>query len=290
MVFSLNWNKLIDFLTKILLILSFSFALAITINAFISYKFFDLNKSVKLKRIQQKKEKQLNYSYINYIFQKFQPIKVEKVTKEGKNTIQVTPEELNLKIKLIGTAISYKEKVAFIQDKEGLKIIKPGDKLGKFKVKTIDRYSITLTDGTNNYYIPLTIGSSSNLKASRRSYSEIPKPRAVSQPQESNHYEISKREVEKQTADLGKLLRYVRIVPVVKNGETKGYKFAYVSPRSILYKYGLRSGDIIVSVNGMPVRTAEEAFKIYNMLRNEKNIRLEVERRGERKVITYEIK
>ncbi len=283
-----NWDRFIEFLTKILLILSLAFALAIGINSYLSYKFFNLNKIVKVQHRQKKMNNNLKYSYLNYIFEK--NLKKNNLTKTKKEkVIQVTLEDLNLKIKLIGTAISSKEKVAFIQDREGLKLIKPGDNLGKFKVKRIDRFSITLTDGINDYYILLSV-SSSKSKYRRNRYTHNYNKHVIEPQSTSSHYEISKREVEKQTEDLGKLLRYVRIVPVVRGGETKGYKFAYVSPRSILYKYGLRSGDIIISVNGMPVRTAEEAFKIYNMLRNETNIRLEVERRGERKIITYEIK
>ena len=293
MTLGINFSKLMEFSFKLIFIISISFSLAIIINSYISYKFFELDKTVKIKHQKQLISSEPQYTYLNYIFQKYQPQSDQTIklvsTKKGE-TIQTSPQALNLNIKLIGTAISRNEKVAFIQDKDGLKIIKIGDNLGNYKVKKIDKYSLILTDGINDYYLSINIGKSKSKSYSvKRTYTPY-KTHHTPISSKGDHYEISKREVEKQTEDLGKLLRYVRIIPVVRNGETKGYKFAYVSPRSILYKYGLRSGDLIISVNGMPIRTAEEAFKIYNMLRNEKTIRLEVERRGERKVITYEIK
>ncbi len=291
-----NLRKVLDLAINIALILAFSFSLAVIINSYISYRFFSIPaEEVKVKQTSEKKEK--SYSYISYLYRKITPTKTtvqlnNKINQPVFNPVTSQPPP---DIKLIGTAIGENKKFAIVEVDKKITFLKEKDKVGNYTVKNIDRYEITITDGRNSYTIPLEVKENKSKSRSYRRFArktfEKPETKTVSSSiSEGEHYEISKREVEKQTADLGKLLRYVRIVPVVENGETKGYKFLYVSPRSILYKYGLRSGDFIVSVNGMKVRTAEEAFKIYNMLRNEKNIRLEIERKGERKVITYEIK
>jgi len=290
----INLIKFTNLVVTLSLIVALSLVFAVSINSYISYKFFTVpNYEIKVKRLAVKEEK--SYRFIPFLYRKIasQPEKIEMKKESSTSTVQSVISQPPPNIKLIGTVTGEGEKIAIVEFNKKLSLLKEKDKIGNFSVERIDRYEIVITDGVNRYTIPLEISAK---KGRSTSYKRISRKTETTQKvlsltkSEGEYYEISKREVEKQTADLGKLLRYVRIVPVVENGETKGYKFLYVSPRSILYKYGLRSGDFIVSVNGMQVRTAEEAFKIYNMLRNEKTIRLEIDRRGERKVITYEIK
>ncbi len=284
----INLFKLLNLSFIILVLLSLSFSLALAINSYIFYKFFNLNEKITVvhKKIQKLTK---NYNNVDYLFKTPVVVRPSVENKGYKTSPQPIIEKQveNINIKLIGTIITQKEKAAFISKDGKLQLVKPNDKVGNLKVKDIKKYSLILTDGVNQYEISLSLkeGTTTLKKSKRekRKIASIPKTTA------SDTYTISKREVEKETADLGKILRYVRIIPVVKDGETKGYKLAYVSPRSILYKYGLRSGDFIVSVNGMPVKTAEEAFRLYNILRNEKTITLVVERKGEQKTITYEI-
>ncbi len=284
----INFFKILNFSFVLLVILGLSFSLAVIINSYIFYKFFNVNDKVTVihKEVQNLTK---SYHYVDYLFKK---ITIPKVTQQPSNSqVQIQPiveqPTTNIDIKLVGTIITKKDKAAFIKKNDKLQFVKINDKIGNLKVKDIKKYSLILTDGINQYEITISLkeGTGKLKKTKRRIRKEVASVSTTS----PDTYTISKREVEKETADLGKILRYVRIIPVVKNGETKGYKLAYVSPRSVLYKYGLRSGDFIVSVNGMPVKTAEEAFKLYNILRNEKTITLVVERKGEQKTITYEI-
>jgi general secretion pathway protein C len=285
----INFFKILNFSFKLMVIISLSFFLAAAVNSYIFYKFFNLNENVKIVHTKVQKLAK-SYNNVDYLFKT--PV-VQKVINKPSTSINSSEKEVvvqpsNINIKLIGTIITKKEKAAFIKSNGQLKFVKINDKVGNLKVKDIKNYSIVLTDGVHQYEISLMFKEgSSNIKKTKRVAKTEYKPPTYQSEQDT--YRISKREVEKETADLGKILRYVRIIPVVKNGETKGYKLAYVSPRSILYKYGLRSGDFIVSVNGMPVKTAEEAFRLYNILRNEKTITLVVERKGQQKTITYEI-
>ncbi len=289
----INFFKILNFLFIVMFVISFSFFLALTINSYIFYKFFNLNDRITIvHKTVQKLTK--SYNSLDYLFKA--PIVPQKIVSNerkfgNKPHIEAAKpvSTSNLNIKLLGTIITKNDKAAFIEKNGKLELVKVNDKIGNLKIKDIKSYSLILTDGVNQYEITLS------LKEGKNNFRKRPVKRKVEMASVSNNqsstdtYKISKREVEKQTADLGKILRYVRIIPVVENGETKGYKLAYVSPRSILYKYGLRSGDFIVSVNGMPVKTAEEAFKLYNILRNESTITLVVERKGEQKTITYEI-
>ncbi|NPA52231.1 MAG: PDZ domain-containing protein [Aquificae bacterium] len=291
----LNLIKFVKDFSILVVIISISFSLAYIINSYIAYRLFDIPEKTITKQISQE-ERTKTYQYITYLFKKLSAPSVQTPTLENENlppsptstNIQTTTEE-SRNIKLIGTVLGEGEKLALLEIDGNLRLVKEREKVDNLRVKKIDRFIVVLTDGKKEYKIALELNPKRTIP--RREPPKVVSTKPVTTTQKTeNFYEISKREVEKHTADLGKLLKYVRIVPVVKNGETKGYKFIYVSPRSVLYKYGLRSGDFIISVNGMSVKTAEEAFKVYNILRNEKTINLEIERKGERKTITYQIK
>jgi len=66
--------------------------------------------------------------------------------------------------------------------------------------------------------------------------------------------------------------------------------FESVKEGSLLAQNGLASGDRIISINGSPVVTTEDSFKLYNMLRTEKFVTLEVEGPSGRRTINYEIR
>ncbi len=83
---------------------------------------------------------------------------------------------------------------------------------------------------------------------------------------------------------MGSLFSGIRLRPYVKGSVTKGIRVDYVSPRSIFYRAGLRSGDIILSVNDIPTRTNEDAFRILETIKTSSFITVKVLRQG--KIIT----
>ncbi len=264
---------------------SLGIALALGINAYIEYKFFTLPpiqvKPVKANTIKQEKD----YSNISLLFENVQKEKIA-VVKEKTKKPQVVESKTSLGgLSLVGTIIINNEKYALINVGNNPKIVKIGNSISGYKVKDIGKYYVILSKNGKIYKLTVKVDVASSKYTSRRSHQRIKSPST-----DTVTYKLDRRYVEEQTSDIGKILKDVFVVPVVRNGETVGFKFRYVKPGSLLYKYGLRSGDLILSVNDRPVRTVEEAFKIYNILRNESIVKVEVERRGKRKTIIYEIK
>ncbi len=269
----------------VVFVASLGVALALGINAYIEYKFFTLPpiqvKPVKANTIKQEKD----YSNISLLFEKFHQEKTA-VVKEKSEKPQVVESKTSLgNLSLVGTIIINNEKYALINVGDNPKIVKIGNSISGYSVKDIGKYYVVLSKNGKIYKLTVKVDVASSKYTSRRSYQRI-----KSSSTDTITYKLDRRYVEEQTSDIGKILKDVFVVPVVRNGETVGFKFRYVKPGSLLYKYGLRSGDLILSVNDRPVRTVEEAFKIYNILRNESIVKVEVERRGKRKTIIYEIK
>lgn len=273
----LNLNSFFTLLKKSLIvanIISLSFMLSIFVNGYIALKSLHIPENISIKKEHINKKTQ-SYNYIKAIFLKTDSLNVKAEIKQKNNKIYTLRD-----IKLIGTLIFNKERIALIDYNGKTLLVKKGKILNGYKIKKINKNSVYLIKNGEIYKIIRSI-SEGNFKSLN-----VPKYETYT---EKKVIKLSRGLVEKETADIGNLLKDVRLIPIVKNGETLGFKFTYINPRSLLYKYGFRSGDLIKSVNGMPVRTAEEAFKIYNMLRNENRIEIEINRNGKRKVIIYEI-
>lgn len=259
----------IDTIFNFLLSVSIGIALSIIINSYIQFRFFSLPPENIAHTKHQVKFAKKGYEYISKIFQ----------TIEKQKNVEKAPVSTNIDISLVGTIILGNKEYALINAGGYQKFVKTGDKINGYKVDKIEKYKVILSKNGKKYLLTVKlnaakIGLSSKMK-SVESKEEV--------------YKVDRRFVQEKTANIGKIMKDIFIAPVVKNGETIGFKFRYIKPGSLLYKYGLRSGDLILSVNGQPITTVEEAFKIYNILRNENYVKIEIERNGKKRVLVYEI-
>jgi membrane-associated protease RseP (regulator of RpoE activity) len=82
--------------------------------------------------------------------------------------------------------------------------------------------------------------------------------------------------------------RDIRLVPVLchPNG---GVRIYAVRPQSTLWQLGLRNGDRIVSIDGLPLRHADDALALYIHARNLDRIAVEIDRGGIRHILRYHL-
>ena len=81
--------------------------------------------------------------------------------------------------------------------------------------------------------------------------------------------------------NLDQYIGSARVVPYFKGGEPYGFRVSNLKEDTMVYELGVRSGDIIRSVNGIPIRTPEDAFNAYQELQNQSAVEVELERAGE---------
>ena len=102
---------------------------------------------------------------------------------------------------------------------------------------------------------------------------------------QTNTFTVKRSEIIKQISS-GDFLRYINIVPV-KN--PAGLKVNYVSPRSFIYKLGIRPGDVILSINDIRIKTPEDSFSAFEQLKSADSITLVVLRNGKEVKLHYEL-
>lgn len=89
---------------------------------------------------------------------------------------------------------------------------------------------------------------------------------------------------------LGTLAQDVRIVPYYEGGVSKGFKMYSIKPGSLLAQIGLMNGDVIEKINGYDISSPEKALQIYGLLKNEKNVSVDLNRNGQNKSLGYTIR
>ena len=105
-------------------------------------------------------------------------------------------------------------------------------------------------------------------------------------PKPAHDIKLSRAFVDKNLQDLPKILRDAKAVPYIKpnaDGKVEGFKLVAVKPGSLYEKVGLQNGDIIVGSNGQAIDSPKQAMELYQSLKKQDSIEIQVIREGEKK-------
>lgn len=105
----------------------------------------------------------------------------------------------------------------------------------------------------------------------------------------SGTFVIDRAEIDEALANLDKLYTEIRAVPHFKEGRPNGLKLLSVRSGSIFSKLGLRRGDILQKINGLDL-DIKRGLEIFNQLKSESRITIDLERRGSTQTMDYEIR
>jgi general secretion pathway protein C len=101
---------------------------------------------------------------------------------------------------------------------------------------------------------------------------------------------LDRREVEQAMNDLPKLLSQARAVPVLNNGALTGFRLDYIAKNSFYEKIGLQYGDVLKQVNGVEIKDPGTMLSLFQQLRNENSVKLDVLRNNQRTTMVFDIR
>jgi len=101
---------------------------------------------------------------------------------------------------------------------------------------------------------------------------------------------VDQKEVLASTENMGQILTQARAMPYLEQGKTVGFRISAIVPGSIYTKIGLQNGDVIQRVNSQDIDDPAKFFQLYQGLRNERNITIDLIRGGQRQTLNYEIR
>ena len=104
-----------------------------------------------------------------------------------------------------------------------------------------------------------------------------------------DHHAIDGDELDTYLTDKSVLDMEARVIPHYTNGQHNGFKLVGVRPGSLYRAIGIRSGDIIRSINGVAIDTPNKALDLYNQLKSKTKLILAIERRGQPLTLTVDI-
>jgi general secretion pathway protein C len=101
---------------------------------------------------------------------------------------------------------------------------------------------------------------------------------------------VDQKEVLASTENMSQVLTQARALPYMEQGKTLGFRITEITPGSIYEKIGLQNGDVIQRVNSQDVDDPAKFFQLYQGLRNERSIAIDLLRGGQRQTLNYEIR
>lgn len=103
-----------------------------------------------------------------------------------------------------------------------------------------------------------------------------------------NQYQIDRSEVDSALDNMNQLFTQVRAVPHFEGGKSVGFRLFAIRQGSIFDEIGLKNGDVIQQVNGADLSDPAKALALFQQLRNEQNITVNILRNKENKTLSYQ--
>jgi type II secretion system protein C len=101
---------------------------------------------------------------------------------------------------------------------------------------------------------------------------------------------VEESEVDQALANLPLLVTQARAVEFYQEGKSIGLRLFAIKSGSLFEKIGLRNGDILHSINGENLSDLGKALGLFEKLKKERNIRVEVTRNRQFQVFNYQIR
>lgn len=201
-------------------------------------------------------------------------------------------------ISLVATMVAEPEEwsMAAIEDNDGDRLVRIGQEIVDRRVMGIHRNRLVFANGGKFECVELGERNSKSRAtraptlASTRSSADNDAIRDGVKKVGTNSYEIDRNMLNEQLNDLSKISRQARVIPHYRDGKPQGFKIVGVRPNSLYSHIGVRSGDVLKSVNGEEVTSPTKALELYEKLKTTDNVTLDVERRGRPTTLEYMIK
>ena len=119
-----------------------------------------------------------------------------------------------------------------------------------------------------------------------------PRPSTSQGPQrQGNNISLTRGEVNKYIQNLPSLLQQARAVPSIDpgTGAINGFRLVEIQPGSLYENLGFKKNDLIKNVNGEPVDSPAKAMELYNSLKTDSNITIDIDRNGRTESFNFSI-
>jgi general secretion pathway protein C len=101
---------------------------------------------------------------------------------------------------------------------------------------------------------------------------------------------VDRAELSQMLSDVPKLMTQARAIPYMNEGKVDGFRMDFIMKGSFFEKIGLQAGDVLQRINGVELRDPGMALGLFQQLRNERTVAVDVLRNSQRTTLTYDIR
>ncbi len=103
-------------------------------------------------------------------------------------------------------------------------------------------------------------------------------------------FKLKRGSIDEALKDKRALSQGATVVPNYNNGKKNGLKLIGVKSNSVYGTLGMKSGDVLRSVNGKSIKSQAHAAELFEQFREADQVSIEVERGGKKQQLQYKIK
>jgi general secretion pathway protein C len=105
-----------------------------------------------------------------------------------------------------------------------------------------------------------------------------------------NEFVVSKRAIDESIQNPQNILTDARLLPNMNKGAQRGFKVSEIKRGGLYEHLGLLNGDILLAVNDFKLSSPESALQAFTTLQGSSSIKLNIERRGKKIELKYNIR
>ena len=193
--------------------------------------------------------------------------------------------QTRLKLKLWGTVTGPENRTyAVIEDPftKSQHLIKVGDTLQGASVATILKGKIVLQVNAGQELLEMERWSSQTTDRASSAFSA-----PVGPPRHA--VTVKRSQIDDALKDISQLTKQIQFSPSLNEGSPDGLLISGIQPSSFFNQVGLMSGDILSGVNGTPIKSLDDALKLYSTIKSASHVSFQMKRGGQEETIEYTI-
>jgi type II secretion system protein C len=115
-------------------------------------------------------------------------------------------------------------------------------------------------------------------------------PGAPAVPASRSGIKLDSRDVDAALSDLNRVMTQARVVPYMVGNKIAGYTIFEIAPGSVYTKLGLLNNDVVERVNGVEIQSPEALYQLFQQIRTQRMLALDLSRNGRKETINIEIR
>jgi len=139
---------------------------------------------------------------------------------------------------------------------------------------------------------PTTAAAPAAPQASAPQVSSVPPPAGDIRVERlaENRYSIDEAGVAQLSGNFNQFMSQIRMIPYFEGNKSAGYRIAAIRPGTTFERLGFQGGDVLQQVNGVDLSTPEKLYTVFQNLKDEKKVSVNILRQGQKSTLTYEIR